>query len=107
WYAVRDLNPRPPAREAGILVPLDERRMKWLPPLVSNQASPVNNRPPSPRWLDGKNWWRQSVTLRPRRSCKDHLHSCAVPWNWCLELVSSQPLRVFGAALSPDQLPRQ
>jgi hypothetical protein len=26
---------------------------------------------------------------------------------WCLELVSSQPLRVFGAALSPDQLPRQ
>ncbi len=29
-----------------------------------------------------------------------------VPWNWCLELVSSQPLRVFSAALSPDQLPR-
>ena len=27
--------------------------------------------------------------------------------SWCLELVSSQPLRVFGAALSPDQLPRQ
>jgi hypothetical protein len=24
-------------------------------------------------------WWRQSVTLRPRRSCKDHLHPCAVP----------------------------
>ena len=25
------------------------------------------------------NWWRQPVTLRPRRSCKDHLHPCAVP----------------------------
>jgi hypothetical protein len=29
------------------------------------------------------------------------------PRKWCLELVSSQPLRVFGAALSPDQLPRR
>src|SRR6266540_1570521 len=29
--------------------------------------------------LRGENWWRQSVTLRPRRSCKDHLHPCAVP----------------------------
>ena len=26
--------------------------------------------------------------------------------DWCLELVSSQPLRAFNAALSPDQLPR-
>jgi hypothetical protein len=25
------------------------------------------------------NWWRQPVTLRPRRSCKDRLHPCAVP----------------------------
>jgi hypothetical protein len=24
-------------------------------------------------------WWRQWVTLRPRRSCKDHPHPCAVP----------------------------
>ena len=24
-------------------------------------------------------WWRRPVTLRPRRSCKDHLHSCAIP----------------------------
>src|SRR5215813_878675 len=24
-------------------------------------------------------WWRQPVTLRPRRACKDRLHSCAVP----------------------------
>src|SRR6516164_1323368 len=39
----------------------------------------VNSRARSPRVLDRKNWWRQSVTLRPRRSCKDHLHPCAVP----------------------------
>jgi hypothetical protein len=30
-------------------------------------------------WTTWKKWWRQSVTLRPRRSCKDRLHSCAVP----------------------------
>ena len=39
----------------------------------------VNSRARSPRVLDRKKWWRQSVTLRPRRSCKDHLHPCAVP----------------------------
>src|SRR5215813_10035708 len=27
----------------------------------------------------GMKWWRQPVTLRPRRSCKNHLHPCAVP----------------------------
>src|SRR5207302_9033971 len=36
----------------------------------------VNSRARSPRVLDRKKWWRQSVTLRPRRSCKDHAPLC-------------------------------
>ena len=39
----------------------------------------VNSRARSPRVLDRKKWWRQLVTLRPQRSCKDRLHPCAVP----------------------------
>jgi len=52
----------------------------WLPPTASNRASSVNSGVPSPRWLDGnRKWWRVPVTLRPRRSCKDRLHPCALP----------------------------
>jgi hypothetical protein len=52
WYAVRDSNPRTQLERLRSW-PLDERRVKWLPSLASNQASPVNSRQPSPRWLDG------------------------------------------------------
>ena len=53
-----------------------------------------------------RRWWNE-------RDLNPHLPLGKAPpielsphQEWCLELVSSQPLRVFGAALSPDQLPR-
>ena len=92
WVAPRDsaVKPRPPS---------------WLPDHDSNVDSPVNNRM-SCHWTIGK-WWRHRESNPARRSCKDRLQPAAIPVGcWCLELVSSQPLRVFSAALSPDQLPR-
>lgn len=51
----------------------------WLLSLDSNQPSPVNSRPPSPRWLDRKDWWRNRESNSARRSCKDHLQPAAFP----------------------------
>src|ERR1700676_1779359 len=45
----------------------------WLLPLDSNQPSPVNNRQPSPRWLDrNKMVDLGRIELPGQRSCKDH-----------------------------------
>ncbi len=40
----------------------------------------------------------------PRRTCLQGMPAPLCVPHWRSELVSSQPLRVFGAALSPDQL---
>ena len=44
---------------------------KWLPPQVSNLPSPVNNRQPSPRWLDGNIFARlvEPDGIEPTTSC--------------------------------------
>ena len=69
-------------------------------------------RPVAPGGREG--WWSTSDSNRARSPCKGGPRtlrvprSCA-PWReyWRSELVSSQPLRCFGAALSPDQLSEQ
>src|SRR5882757_8874517 len=37
-------------------------KKNWLPPTVSNRATPVNSRAPSPRWLDGNEMVESAVT---------------------------------------------
>jgi hypothetical protein len=112
------LEPPPPGFVVRHIVPLcyvrmvrraglDERRINWLPSLVSNQASPVNNRLPSPRWLDGKKLVETVGNAPTATILQGSSAPLCCPRMWCLELVSSQPLRVFSAALSPDQLPRR
>ena len=46
-------------------------------------------------------WWRQWVTLPPRRSCKDHLHPCAVP-----ELVPSAGFDPASSVLQTEAITR-
>ena len=50
-------------------------------------------------------WWRQPVTLRPRRSCKDHLHPCAVPDDGAWGLNRTNLFRSSDGRVDRDHYP--
>src|SRR6266852_586147 len=55
------------------------QKLSWLPPYDSNVPSSVNSGAPSPRWLDGNEWWRNRELNPAGRSCKDQLQPAAFP----------------------------
>ena len=69
---------RLPNSATGALMPACALRASaWQPSLTSLRKTVLACQAVAGEASEG--WWRQSVTLRPRRSCKDHLHPCAVP----------------------------
>ncbi len=80
------------------------------------RLAPVAGFEPAAAWLTARSthpvrltgmiWWTDRVLPPAPVACKASVQPSARP-KWCLVVVSSHALRVFGAALSPDQLTRR
>ncbi len=80
------------------------------------RLAPVAGFEPAAAWLTARSthpvrltgmiWWTDRVLPPAPVACKASVQPSARP-EWCLVVVSSHALRVFGAALSPDQLTRR